>query len=55
MREHPYRWTQWNISQSSAKYEKRSADTIDFNLDVPANGSAQLTYTVQYQWSESFK
>lgn len=55
IREHPYRWTQWTITQSSAKYEKRSADTIEFNVDAPAGGSAQLTYTVQYQWSESFK
>jgi hypothetical protein len=55
IREHPYRWTQWTISQSSVKYEKRSADTIEFSADVPAGGSAQVTYTVQYQWSESFK
>jgi hypothetical protein len=55
IREHPYRWTQWTISQSSVKYEKRSADTIEFSTDVPAGGSAQVTYTVQYQWSESFK
>ena len=55
IREHPYRWTQWTIPQSSVKYEKRSADTIEFSTEVPAAGSAQVTYTVQYQWSESFK
>ena len=55
LREHLYRWTQWNIVQSSTKYEKRNADTVDFKLDVPANGDAKLTYTVQYQWSESYK
>ncbi|HEY2396753.1 MAG TPA: DUF4139 domain-containing protein [Rudaea sp.] len=55
IREHPYRWTQWTITQSSVKYEKRSADTIEFKTDVPAGGNAQVTYTVQYQWSESFK
>ncbi len=55
IREHPYRWTQWTIQQSSVKYEKRSADTIEFSTEVPAAGSAQVTYTVQYQWSESFK
>jgi hypothetical protein len=55
IREHPYRWTQWTISQSSIKYEKRSADTIEFSADVPAGGNTQVTYTVQYQWSESFK
>lgn len=55
VREHLYRWTQWNIVQSSTKYEKRNADTIDFKLDVPANGDAKLTYTVQYQWTESLR
>lgn len=55
VREHLYRWTQWNIAQSSTKYEKRNADTVDFKLDAPANGEAKLTYTVQYQWTENFK
>jgi len=55
IREHPYRWTQWTIPQSSVKYEKRSADTIEFSTEVPAGGNAQVTYAVQYQWSESFK
>lgn len=55
VREHLYRWTQWNITQSSAKYEKKNADTVEFKLDVPANGEMTATYTVQYQWTESFK
>jgi hypothetical protein len=55
VREHLFRWTQWNITQSSLKFDKRNADTVEFNVDVPANGNAQLTYTVQYQWNESFK
>jgi hypothetical protein len=55
VREHLYRWTQWNIAQASAKYEKKDPDTIEFKLDVPASGEATVTYTVQYQWTESFK
>ena len=55
VREHLYRWTQWTIPQSSAKYEKKNSDTIEFKLDVPANGEATATYTVQYQWTESYK
>ena len=55
VREHLYRWNQWTITQSSPKYTKRDADTIDFVLEVPASGNAQVTYTVLYQWSESFK
>lgn len=55
VREHLYRWTQWSITQSSIKFTKRNADTVDFVLDVPPNGNASVTYTVQYQWTESFK
>jgi len=55
VREHLYRWTQWSIAQSSAKYDKRNADTVDFKLDVPADGEAKLSYAVQYQWTEALK
>ena len=55
VREHLYRWTQWNIVQNSTKYEKRNADTIDFKVDVPANGEVKIAYTVQYQWTESLR
>lgn len=55
VREHLYRWSQWSIPASSVKYEKHNADTIDFKVDVPAKGNANLTYTVQYQWTESYK
>lgn len=55
VREHLYRWNQWTIVQSSTRYVKQSADTIDFSVDVPANGAASVTYTVQYQWSESLR
>ena len=55
IREHLYRWTQWSIAQSSSKYEKRNADTVDFKIDVPANADTKLTYTAQYKWNESYK
>jgi hypothetical protein len=55
VREHLYRWSQWNISASSLKYEKRSSDTVDFKVDIPGKGTTSVTYTVQYQWTESLK
>ena len=55
VREHLYRWTQWSITQSSAKYEKRNADTVEFKIVVPANADTKLTYTAQYKWTESYK
>ena len=55
VREHLYRWSQWTILQASSKYDKKSADTIDFKIDVPANGNATVNYSVQYQWTANFQ
>jgi len=53
VREHLYRWSDWEIIQSSAKYEKRNADTIEFKVDLPARSDAKVSYSVRYHWSES--
>lgn len=55
VREHLYRWTQWEITAASTKYEKKNADTIEFTLDVPAGDEARAEYTVRYRWTASFK
>jgi hypothetical protein len=48
--EHLYRWNNWKIVDSSAKYEKKDAQTIEFNVPVPKDGEAVVTYTVKYSW-----
>jgi hypothetical protein len=48
--EHLYRWTNWKISESSAKYQKKDAQTIEFTVPVPKDGEAVVTYTVKYSW-----
>jgi hypothetical protein len=48
--EHLYRWTNWKIVASSSKYEKKDAQTVEFNVPVPRDGEAVVTYTVKYSW-----
>lgn len=48
--EHLYRWTNWKIVGSSAKYEKKDAQTVEFAVPVPKDGEAVVTYTVKYSW-----
>ena len=45
-----YRWTSWKITASSRKWVKKDAQTIEFEVPVPKDGEASLTYTVKYSW-----
>jgi hypothetical protein len=51
VREHPNRWRQWTVTSSSVKPSKQSTDTLEFKVDVPANGKAVLDYAVRYTWT----
>jgi hypothetical protein len=55
VREHPNRWHDWKLTSSSTKPSKQSPDTLDFRVEVPANGKATLEYTVHYQWAADVK
>ncbi|MDR3113140.1 MAG: DUF4139 domain-containing protein [Endomicrobium sp.] len=45
------RWAlNWQINESSAKYEKTSSSAAEFKVKVPADGEAVLTYKVKYSW-----
>ena len=48
--EHMFRWSEWEILESSYEYEKMDAQTIEFAVPVEANGEAVVTYTVLYEW-----
>ncbi len=48
--EHLYRLSGWKIVDSSAKYAKKDAQTIEFAVPVPKDGEAAVTYTVKYSW-----
>jgi len=51
VREHPNRWRQWTVTSSSAKPSKQTTDTLEFKVEVPANGKAVLDYAVRYTWT----
>lgn len=50
VREYLYRWSQWNVTAKNTEFVKRDAQTIDFPVDIPADGEAKVTYTVRYKW-----
>jgi hypothetical protein len=47
------RWSAWEIVESSVPFTKDDAQTIAFDVPVPAEGKAVLTYTVRYRWPQS--
>ena len=51
VREHPNRWRAWTVTSSSSKPSLQSTDTLEFRVDVPANGKATLDYAVRYHWT----
>jgi hypothetical protein len=48
--EHLYRWPTWEITAKSADYEKKDAQTIEFQLNIKPDGEQTVTYTVHYSW-----
>jgi hypothetical protein len=48
--EHLSRWSEWKILRSSDSYTKLDSSTIEFRLQIPANGETQLSYEVRYVW-----
>jgi hypothetical protein len=51
VREHPDRWREWTLLSSSIKPSKRTPQLLEFEVPVPADGDATLTYAVKYTWS----
>jgi hypothetical protein len=51
VREHPSRWRQWALVSSSSKPSQQASDTLEFRVEVPANGKAVLEYAVRYSWT----
>jgi hypothetical protein len=49
------RWSAWEIVASSVPWEKFDAQTVTFDVPVPAQGQAELTYTVRYRWPANVK
>jgi hypothetical protein len=50
VKENLYRWTNWEITNSSDKHEKQDFRTIHIPVEVPADGQKVVTYSVKYTW-----
>lgn len=50
VREYMYRWSHWNLLRHSHEPVKLDAQTVDFVLDLPADGEQTVRYTVRYTW-----
>jgi hypothetical protein len=50
VREYMYRWSGWELTASTLKAHKRDAQTVDFHVELPADGETTVSYTVKYHW-----
>ena len=50
VRERLYRWRNWTIPQSDPAFRKIDASTVEWTLDVPAEGTTTIRYRVDYSW-----
>jgi hypothetical protein len=48
--ENLYRAANWRIENATHEHEKESGNRIRFELSVPSEGEAVLSYTVHYDW-----
>ncbi|GAB1420199.1 DUF4139 domain-containing protein [Anaerolineales bacterium] len=48
--ENLFRWSNWEILDSSHEYEKVNSSNIEFRVEVPPQGETVITYTVEYTW-----
>jgi hypothetical protein len=48
--EHLYRWTNWEIKDSSNTYLKTDAQTIEFRIPLKPGEEQTITYTAHYSW-----
>jgi hypothetical protein len=49
------RWSTWEMESSSVPHEKRNAQTVSFDVPLPAEVETTLTYTVRYRWAPDIK
>jgi len=48
--EHLYRWTNWDVKFATDDYKKKDSQTIEFTVQVPANGEKTVKYLAHYSW-----
>jgi hypothetical protein len=45
-----YRWSNWQITQTTQDYNKLDAQTIEFRVKVAPDGEGVVNYTVRYSF-----
>ncbi len=48
--EHPWRWSGWEITKSSAEWIKVDQSTVRFPVKIGKDEEKVVTYTVRYSW-----
>lgn len=48
--EHPWRWSQWEITKSNSDWTKVDQTTIKFPVKVAKEQEKIITYTIRYSW-----
>jgi hypothetical protein len=48
--EHPWRWSSWDITQSSAPWTKIDQSTMQFPVSLSKDEEKTIVYTVRYTW-----
>lgn len=50
VREHLWRWMNWEIEEADAEFEKKDAQRIEFEVPLEANEEKTLRFRVRYSW-----
>lgn len=50
VRERLYRWRNWKIAESTPEFRKLDASTVEWTVEVPAEGRRTIRYRVDYGW-----
>ena len=50
VREHLYRWRNWEMTERNLPFEKIDANTIEWRLAIAPEGEKTIRYTVRYTW-----
>lgn len=48
--EHLFRWSEWEITEESSDHTEIDQGTVEWRLEVPADGEETVTYTVRYEF-----
>jgi hypothetical protein len=48
--EHPWRWNEWEITDSNTAWEKADQMTIKFPVKLKNDEEKVISYTIRYSW-----